>query len=79
MHDGFDTILTHDALEFLAQLHRKFDGTRRSLMAARETLQKQIDAGQPIKVRLQLVFIDCSIFSLDLQIKGLNGKGQKSS
>ncbi|XP_065055184.1 malate synthase-like isoform X1 [Rhopilema esculentum] len=49
MHGGFDTILTYDALEFLAQLHRKFDGTRRSLMAARETLQKQIDAGQPIK------------------------------
>lgn len=50
MHEGFETILTKDALEFLCQLHRKFNQTRKDLMSARDALQKRIDAGHPIKV-----------------------------
>ena len=50
MHEGFETILTNDALEFLGQLHRKFNRTRKDLMSARDTLQRKIDAGEPIKV-----------------------------
>ena len=38
-------ILTGDALEFLAGLHRAFEGTRRELLAARERRQREIDAG----------------------------------
>ena len=55
MHEGFEAILTKDALEYLAQLHRKFNRTRKDLMAARDTLQKQIDDGHPIKVIMTYV------------------------
>ena len=50
MHDGFESILTKDALGFLAQLHYKFNRTRKELLAARDNLQKQIDVGTQIKV-----------------------------
>ena len=50
MHDGFESILTKDALDFLAQLHCKFNKTRKELLAARDNLQKQIDVGTQIKV-----------------------------
>jgi len=49
MHDGFESILTKDALHFLAQLHCKFNKTRKELLAARDNLQKQIDVGTQIK------------------------------
>ncbi len=42
---GFETILTADALTFLAQLHVRFDKTRRERLAARDALQVQFDAG----------------------------------
>ena len=67
MHEGFETILTKDALDFLAELHRKFNRTRKDLLAARDALQKQIDAGHPIKVKNTvyvvkiLLRIDCCI------------------
>ena len=38
-------ILTDDALNFLAALHRTFDSTRQSLLKARESVQKQLDSG----------------------------------
>ena len=45
--DGRDEeILSADALAFVAGLHRRFDGTRRSLLAARVERQARIDAGE---------------------------------
>jgi malate synthase len=39
-------ILTPAALAFLAELHRKFDATRRTLLAARAERQKRFDDGE---------------------------------
>ena len=39
-------ILSRDALAFLAELHRRFDGKRRDLLAARSERQKRFDAGE---------------------------------
>src|SRR5262249_29402532 len=39
-------VLTAAALEFLAALHKKFDATRRHLLAARPARQKRFDAGE---------------------------------
>jgi malate synthase len=43
--ERFDEILTADALEFVARLHREFDATRRALLDARMQRQKELDAG----------------------------------
>jgi malate synthase len=43
--ERFDEILTADALELVARLHRAFDGTRRELLAARVERQRELDAG----------------------------------
>ena len=43
--ERFDEILTVDALEFVARLHREHDGTRRELLGARTERQKELDAG----------------------------------
>jgi malate synthase len=39
-------ILTPQALDFVADLHRRFDGRRRELLAARVERQKRFDAGE---------------------------------
>ena len=39
-------ILTPDALDFVAMLHRRFDGRRRDLLAARVQRQARFDAGE---------------------------------
>jgi malate synthase len=41
-----EELLTPDALAFVAELHRRFDGTRRTLLAARSERQARIDAGE---------------------------------
>jgi malate synthase len=41
----YSDILTPAALSFLADLHRRFDGRRRALLAARAERQKEFDAG----------------------------------
>jgi len=43
--ERFDEILTPEALEFVARLHRGFDATRRELLAARIERQAELDAG----------------------------------
>jgi malate synthase len=43
---GFESILTRDALEFVADLARKFGPRVRDLLARREARQKEIDAGR---------------------------------
>jgi hypothetical protein len=43
-----EAILTPEALAFLADLHRRFDGRRRELLAAREERQAAIDAGEEL-------------------------------
>ncbi len=42
----FDEILSHEALAFLAKLHRRFEPRRRELLAARVSRQQRIDAGE---------------------------------
>ncbi|MBX6396604.1 MAG: malate synthase A, partial [Alicyclobacillaceae bacterium] len=42
----FAEILTPEALEFVASLHRNFDKTRKSLLKKREERQAEIDAGR---------------------------------
>jgi malate synthase len=45
--DGRDEeILSAEALAFVAELHRRFDGTRRELLAARVERQARIDGGE---------------------------------
>lgn len=41
----YEQVLNHDALQFLAQLHREFDATRLQLLQARMERQKIIDNG----------------------------------
>ncbi|MGQ0589647.1 MAG: malate synthase A, partial [Sphingosinicella sp.] len=41
-----DDVLTEDALDFVAALHRRFDARRRALLAARLERQKAFDAGE---------------------------------
>ncbi|MYJ78325.1 MAG: malate synthase A, partial [Caldilineaceae bacterium SB0670_bin_27] len=41
-----EEILTPEALAFVAGLHRKFDSSRRELLAVREARQARIDAGE---------------------------------
>lgn len=43
---GYDTILTDEALAFVADLHRKFEGERRARIKARALLQKRLDEGE---------------------------------
>ncbi|HEY3010420.1 MAG TPA: malate synthase A [Micromonosporaceae bacterium] len=45
MHDRFDEILTPEALDFLADLHRRFDARRRELLARREERQAELSNG----------------------------------
>jgi malate synthase len=45
MTPEYTEILTPEALEFLAGLHRRFDARRRELLDARATRQKEIDNG----------------------------------
>ena len=39
------SILTKEAVEFLASLHRTFNGTRKQLLKRRQLRQQQLDAG----------------------------------
>jgi malate synthase len=41
-----EEILTHEALEFVAELHRRFDPTRRDLLRRRVERQARLDAGE---------------------------------
>jgi len=43
---GYASILTPEALLFLAELHRQFDSTRIALLAARDERQARFDAGE---------------------------------
>src|SRR5215213_9235804 len=45
IHDRFDEILTPEALDFLADLHRRFDAQRRELLGRREERQRELSAG----------------------------------
>ncbi len=44
-HAGYDTILTPEALAFLARLHRRFDAVRLQLLQGRRERQASYDAG----------------------------------
>ncbi|MBR0345647.1 MAG: malate synthase A [Rudaea sp.] len=46
LHPRFDEILTHDALAFVAKLHRAFETRRQELLKARIARQARIDAGE---------------------------------
>jgi malate synthase len=46
LHPGFETILTTEALEFVAELARKFGPRVEELLVRREARQQQIDAGE---------------------------------
>lgn len=48
INPGFETILTDEALAFLASLHRRFDATRQNCLAAREALQHRLDTGEKL-------------------------------
>jgi malate synthase len=43
---GADEVLTDSALEFLAELHERFDGRRRDLLDARQERQDRFDSGE---------------------------------
>src|SRR5690348_12836493 len=43
---GFEKVLTKEALAFVADLQRRFNGRREELLAARIERQKRLDAGE---------------------------------
>ncbi len=43
--DRFDEVLTKEALEFVEDLHHRFDAQRRHLLSNRRDRQQQLDAG----------------------------------
>ena len=45
MKDRYDEVLTADALGFLADLHRRFDGRRRELLSLRDQRYAELAAG----------------------------------
>lgn len=45
MNQGFETILTPQALHFIEQLEMKFGNTRKELLKQRHYRQKEIDQG----------------------------------
>lgn len=48
MKPGYETILTDEAVAFLAGLHRHFEARRRERIAARAALQARLDAGEKL-------------------------------
>lgn len=46
LQPGFDEILTPDALAFIAELHKKFNPTRKELLKKRVQRQQEISAGK---------------------------------
>jgi malate synthase len=48
MQEGFDEVLTDDALAFVAALHERFDDRRRELLARRAERRKRIAAGETL-------------------------------
>jgi len=44
--DGYDRVLTPEALEFVGELHRSFNVRRQQLLLAREERARRIDAGE---------------------------------
>ncbi|MEQ8532866.1 MAG: malate synthase A, partial [Imperialibacter sp.] len=46
MSNGYYSVLTPEAIEFVASLHRSFNKKRKQLLQAREVRQKAIDAGE---------------------------------
>lgn len=42
---AYNNILTNEALQFLAELHRRFNNTRKMLLQERTTIQQQINQG----------------------------------
>jgi len=45
MNEGFETVLTPEALDFVVELHRKFNSERQRLLERREEVQAKIDDG----------------------------------
>ena len=48
--DGWDRILSPDAVQFLADIHRNFEAKRQSVLQTRIDRQKLIDQGEDLKV-----------------------------
>src|SRR4051812_21177840 len=46
VHDGFDQVLTDDALAFVGELHARFDGRRRELLDRRAERRVRLSAGE---------------------------------
>lgn len=46
MHEGYQEILSNEALEFLHALHQQFNARRKALLQQRQQRQQAIDAGQ---------------------------------
>jgi malate synthase len=44
--DGYERVLTPEALEFVGELHRRFNGRRQELLRAREERARRIDGGE---------------------------------
>src|SRR5262249_44523503 len=46
INPGFEKVLTKEAVAFVADLHRQFNGRREELLALRVERQKRLDAGE---------------------------------
>ena len=61
---GYEAILTPQALDFLARLHRRFDATRQQLLQARRARQAAYDAGALPDFRADTAAIRASDWSV---------------
>ena len=54
---GYETVLTKDAVNFVVEIHRKFNTTRLSLLDERKKRQKLIDEGAPLTVSFEIIWL----------------------
>ena len=62
-----ENVLTPEALDFVADIHRNFEATRQELLTARATRQARIDAGEQLSFRCVEILSDLVVqFLLEL-------------
>ena len=69
--DAFATVLTPQALDFVARLHRAFDARRRELLLRREQRQAELAAGKLPDFLPETAEIRAGPVSLSLPCRGL--------
>jgi len=72
--DGHDDILTPEAVDFLAQLHRRHEPRRRELLALRAERQRRIEAGGTLDFRTDTASVRDADWSVAPPAPGLQDR-----